>query len=100
MDGVGYDNNFRDIINWACLIETASDSKKFSFCTCYEGSVMNCFDNWSIEWMYMQDRCCNIILDASIGDYEGREGIRRATKNHFVKFLTPKFVLIFFSFIN
>jgi len=49
--GVGYDNNFGGIINGARLIDTASNSKEFSFRTCDEGSVMNCFDNWSIEQM-------------------------------------------------
>ena len=49
VDRVGYDNDFGDIVDGACLIDTASDSKKFSFCTCYEGSMVNCFDNWAIE---------------------------------------------------
>ena len=36
MDRVSYDNNFGDIIDGACLIDTAFDSKKFSFCTSNE----------------------------------------------------------------
>ena len=44
MNGVGYNDDFGDITDGACLIDTASDSKKFSFRTCYEGSMMNCFD--------------------------------------------------------
>ena len=44
MNRVGYNNNFGNIIDGACLIDTASDSKKFNFHTCYEGSMMNCFD--------------------------------------------------------
>ena len=47
--GVVYDNDFGDIINSARLIDTTSNSKEFSFRTCDEGSVMNCFDNQSIE---------------------------------------------------
>jgi len=49
--GVGYDNDFGGIINGAHLIDTASNSKEFSFRTCDEGSMMNCFDNRSIEQM-------------------------------------------------
>ena len=49
MDRVSYDNDFGDIIDRVHLIDTASDSKQFCFCTCYKGSVMNCFDKWSIE---------------------------------------------------
>ena len=49
VDRVGYDNDFGDIVDGACLIDTASNSKKFGFRTCYEGSMMNCFDNWLIE---------------------------------------------------
>ena len=41
MNGVGYNDDFGNITNGACLIDTASDSKKFSFRTCYEGSIMN-----------------------------------------------------------
>ena len=44
MDRVSYNDDFGDITNGACLIDTASDSKKFSFYTCYKGSMMNCFD--------------------------------------------------------
>ena len=43
--GVGYDNYLGDVIDGARLIDTASDSKEFSFCTCDKGSMMNCFDN-------------------------------------------------------
>ena len=49
MYGVGYNNDFGDIINSARLIDTASNSKEFSFCTCDEGSMMNCFGNQLIE---------------------------------------------------
>ncbi len=48
MNRVGYNDNFGDVIDGACLIDTASDSKKFSFRTCYEGSMMNSFDKWTI----------------------------------------------------
>ena len=49
MDRVGYDNNFGDIIDGAYLIDTASDSKQFSFCTSNKQSMMNSFDKWSID---------------------------------------------------
>ena len=33
VNGVGYDNDFGDITNRACLAYTVSNSKKFSFIT-------------------------------------------------------------------
>ena len=100
MDRVSYDNDFGDIIDGARLIDTTSDSKQFCFRTCYKGSVMNCFDKWSIEWVYVRNRCSDIILDAGVGDHEGSVRFRRALKNYFVKFLVTKFVITFFFFIN
>ena len=49
MYGVSYDNYLGDVIDGVCLIDTAFDSKEFSFRTCDKGSVMNCFDNQSIK---------------------------------------------------
>ena len=34
MYGVSDDNYLGDVIDGACLIDTISDSKEFSFCTC------------------------------------------------------------------
>ena len=84
MYGVGYNNDFGDIINSARLIDTASNSKEFSFCTCDEGSVMNCFDNRSIERMDVRYGGGDIFLDASIGNYESGVRIGRTTKSHFI----------------
>jgi len=44
MNRIGYNDDFEDIIDGACLIDATSDSKKFSFRTCHEGSMVNCFD--------------------------------------------------------
>ena len=82
--GVGYDNDFGGIINGARLIDTASNSKEFSFHTCDEGSMMNCFDNRSIERMDVRYGGGDIFLDASVGNYESRVRIRRTTKSHFI----------------
>ena len=82
--GVGYDNNFGGIINGTCLIDTVSNSKEFSFRTCDEGSVMNCFDHWSIERMDVRYRGGNIFLDASVSNYKSGVRIRRTTKSHFI----------------
>jgi len=82
--GVGYDNDFGGIINGACLIDTASNSKEFSFRTCDKGSVMNCFDNQLIERMDMRYGGGDIFLDASVSNYESGVRIGRATKSHFI----------------
>ena len=84
MYGVGYDNDFGDVINSARLIDTTSNSKEFSFCTCDERSVMNCFDNRSIERIDVQYRGSNIFLDASISNYKSGVRFRRTMKSHFI----------------
>jgi len=82
--GVGYDNYLGDIIDGTRLVDTASDSKEFSFCTCDKGSVMNCFDNWMVKRMGMRYGGSDIILDTCIGNNESCMMFRRATKSHFV----------------
>ena len=82
--GVVYDNDFGDIINSAHLIDTASNSKEFSFRTCDEGSVMNCFDNRSIERIGVRYGGSDIFLDASVSNYESGVRFGRTTKSHFI----------------
>ena len=72
MDGVSYDDDFGDIINSACLVDTASNSEEFSFSTCYERSMVNSLDEQLIGNMYMRNGCSNIVLDASIYDHDCR----------------------------
>ena len=81
---VSYDNDFGDVINSARLIDTASNSKEFSFRTCDEGSVMNCFDDRSIERMDVRYEGSDIFLDASISNYESSMRFGRTTKSHFI----------------
>ena len=82
--GVGYGNDFGGIINGAHLIDTASNSKEFSFHTCDEGSVMNCFDNQSVKRMGMQYGGSDIILDTCVSNNESCMMFGRATKSHFI----------------
>ena len=100
MDGVGYDDDFGDIINGACLIDTASDSEKFGFSTCYKRSMVNSFDEWLVGRVNVRNRCSNIVLDAGIGDHKGRVRNRREVENYIVKFLSMRLVGIFIIFIN
>jgi len=69
MDGVGYNDDFGNIIGSACLVDTTSDNKEFSFSTCYERSVVDSLDEQLIGNMYIRDGCSNIVLDASIHDH-------------------------------
>jgi len=70
MDGVGYNDDFGDIINSACLVDTASNSEEFSFSTCYKRSMVNSLDEQLIGNMYMRNGCSNIVLDASICNHD------------------------------
>ena len=69
MDGVSYDDDFGDIINSTCLVDTTSNSEEFSFSTCYKRSMVNSLDERLIGNMYMRNGCSNIVLDASICDH-------------------------------
>jgi len=44
MDRVGYNNNLRDVVDGACLIDATSDKKQLRLHACYKGSMVNCFD--------------------------------------------------------
>ena len=81
---VGYDNYLGDVIDGACLVDTASDNKEFSFRACDKGSVMNCFDNRSVKQMDMRYGGSDIILDTCISNNESYMMFGRATKSHFV----------------
>ena len=82
--GVGYDNYLGDVIDGACLVDTTSDSKEFSFRTCDKGSMMNCFDNRSVKQMDMRYGGSDIILDTCVSNNESCMMFGRATKRHFV----------------
>ena len=82
--GVGYNNDFGDVINSARLIDTTSNSKEFSFHTCNKESMMNCFDDWLIEQMDVRYGGSDIFLDASVSNYESSVRFGRTTKSHFI----------------
>ena len=82
--GVGYDNYLGDVIDGTHLVDTASDSKEFSFRTCDKGSVMNCFDNQSVKRMDMRYGGSDIILDTCVSNNESCMMFGRATKRHFI----------------
>jgi len=84
VNGVGYDNYLEDVIDSARLVDTASDSKEFSFHTCDKGSVMNCFDNRLVKRMDMRYGGSDIILDTCISNNESCMMFGRAMKSHFV----------------
>ena len=69
MNGVGNDNDFRDVCFVASLINTASNNKKFCFCASDKDCVMNRFDQRLITYVDMQDQSGDVVLDASIGNY-------------------------------
>jgi len=48
MNGISYDNDLRDVILGAGLVDAASDGKQFSFSACYKQSVMDGFGEGTI----------------------------------------------------
>jgi len=69
MNGVGDDDDFRDVFFAASLANTASNSKKFCFCAGDKGHVMNCLNQRLVTYVDMRDRSGDIVLDASIRYY-------------------------------
>ena len=98
MNGISDYDNFWHVFFDVGLIDAASDSKQFCFHVCYECCMMNHFDKRLIGWVYMRNRCSDVIFDASICYDEGSEWRGRDLKNYFTKFLNMSFV--FFFFIN
>jgi len=41
---VSYDNNLRDVVDGACLIDVTFDRKQLRLCACYKGDMVNYFD--------------------------------------------------------
>jgi len=60
---------FQNVVSVDSLIYTTPYSKKLSFSTCYIHSMMEHFDDQVVMDMDMSNGCCNIVFDASIGDY-------------------------------
>ena len=48
MNGISYNNNLRDVILGAGLVDAVSDGKQFSFSACYKQSVIDGFGEGTI----------------------------------------------------
>ena len=66
MDEIGDDDDSGYILFATCLIDATSNSKEFCFSTSDECCIMNYLSQRMIAYMYMQYRCSNVVLDASI----------------------------------
>ena len=98
MDGIRYDDDFGHVGDIASLINATSYCKKFCLCASDKGSVVDSFDKRTIVGVDMRDGCGNIVFDARIRYNKGCLGFQRATKNHFVEFMTTNVVTIFCFF--
>ena len=66
MNGLGNNDNFGYVIFAACLVDTASDGKKFCFSTCDISCMVNRLCQRVVAYMYMRYRCSDVFFDASI----------------------------------
>ena len=55
MNGVGDDNDFRDVFFAASLANTISNSEKFCFCAGDEDRMMNCLNQRLVVYVDIQD---------------------------------------------
>jgi len=49
MNGISYNDDLRDVILGAGLVDATSDGKQFSFSACYKQSVMDSFGEGTIH---------------------------------------------------
>ena len=84
MNGVGDDNDLRDVCFVASLVNTTSNSEEFCFCAGDKGYMMNYFDQRLVTYVDMQDRSGNVVLDASIRNYNCRVWRHRRLNSHIV----------------
>jgi len=66
IDKVSYNNDFKNILKMHCLVDTVSNSKKFSFCTCNVNSVMKHSDNQFIVNVYMCNWRGHVVFDTGL----------------------------------
>ena len=48
-DGISYDDNLRDKIVGAGLVDTTPNGEQFHLSTCHKWSIMNCFGERAIR---------------------------------------------------
>ena len=69
MNGVGDDNDFKDVCFVASLVNTTFNNKKFCFCAGDKGCIKNYLDQRLVMYVDMQDRSGDVVLDTSIRNY-------------------------------
>ena len=96
MDGISNDNNLRYDVEIHRLVDATPDSKEFYFSACDVNHVMNHLCYRFVIYMHMQDRSCNVILDAHIRCYDSNKRGWGGLQNHFVKLMGAIFIVFFF----
>jgi len=66
VDGVSDNNDFGNVLNATCLVNTTFNGKKLGFCTSDEGSMVNRLDHWLVEGVDIGDRGSNVVLDTCV----------------------------------
>ena len=84
VNGIGYDYDLGYAINGIGLVDTTPDCEQFGFSACYKQSVVDCLGERTIRYVDVQDRCSNVVFDASIHYYECRLGQGEVAQNHVV----------------
>ena len=95
VNGIGNDNNFGYVLFAVCLVDTASDSKKFCFSTHDVCCMVNCLCQRVIVYMHMRYRCSNVFFDTGICYDDGCVWRRRRLQCQFVELLIAFFVVFF-----
>jgi len=75
MNGVYDDHNARYTLDLNCLVDTASDSKKFSLYRGNVNSMVNGFCSYIATWLNIWNWCSNVVLDTNIRDNDNYVGI-------------------------
>jgi len=84
VNGVSDNNDFGNVLNAICLVNTAFNGEKLSFSTSDEGSMVNCLDHWLVEGVDMGNGGGNVILDTHISYNDCHIGRERRLQCHIV----------------
>ena len=84
MNGVGDNDDFGNVLNATCLVNTVSNGEKLGFCTSDKGSMVNCLDHWLVEDVNMGNEGGNVILDTHISYNDRHIGRERKSQYYII----------------
>ena len=93
IDRISNDNDLGNAMTIWSLVDTAPNDKKLCFSTGNMNYMVDSLGDRVVVGVHMQYRCSNIILDASISDYNSSRRGGWQLDNYVVKLLSANFII-------